>query len=177
MDARLAESMLSREERNSRMGDKKSGFKKILGSAGGTLFALFMAAIFLTPMIPLTVGKAAGYYPALMKALAHCPEATAKLGKNPRVATFGVNTGSCSSSGGSYSASGRMPVKGDKSSGTLRYSISKSGGTTHLHAVMLSVDGKDINVASCLLKAGFGKGGKGGGGGPQEPPMPKERSL
>lgn len=158
------------------MGDKKKkGLKKILGSAGGGLFALFMAAIFVTPIMPLTFGKAAGYYPALMKAVASCPEATAKLGKNPRAALLGLNTGSCSSSGSSYSASGRMPVKGDKSSGTLRYSISKSGDTTTLHAALLSVDGKDINISSCLIKAGIG--GKGGKGGPQDPPMPKERSL
>lgn len=158
------------------MGDKKKkGLKKILGSAGGALFALFMAAIFLTPIIPHTIGKAAGYYPALMKALAKCPEATAKLGKNPRAATFGLNTGSCSSSGGDYSASGRMPVKGDKASGTLRYSINKSGGTTTLHGVQLSVGGKDININSCLVKAGVG--GKGGKFGPKDPPMPKERAL
>lgn len=158
------------------MGEKKKkGLKKVLGTAGGGLFALFMAAIFLTPIIPHTIGKAAGYYPALMKALANCPEATAKLGKNPRAATFGLNTGSCSSSGGDYSASGRMPVKGDKASGTLRYSISKSGGTTTLHGAMLSVDGKDINISSCLNKAGLG--GKGGKGGPQDPPMPRERAL
>jgi hypothetical protein len=152
------------------MGDKKR-FKKVLGSAGGGLFVLFMAAVFLTPIIPHTIGKASGYYPALMKALADCPEVTAKLGKNPRAATFGLNTGSCSSSGSSYSASGRMPVKGDKASGTLRYSISKSGDTTTLHAALLSVDGKDINVSSCLIKGGFG-----GKGGLQDPPMPKERA-
>lgn len=155
------------------MGDKKKGLTKVLGSAGGGLFALFMAAIFLTPIIPHTIGKASGYYPALMKALANCPDATDKLGKNPRAAAFGLNTGSCSSSGGDYSASGRMPVKGDKSSGKLSYSISKSGGTTTLHGAMLSVDGKSINIASCLIKAGMG----GKGGGPKEPPMPKERSL
>ncbi len=157
------------------MGDKKKGFKKILGTAGGGLFALFMAAIFLTPIIPMTIGKAAGYYPALMKAVAACPEATAKLGKNPRAGTFGLNTGSCNSSGSDYSASGRMPVKGDKASGTLRYSISKSGSTTTLHGAMLSVGGKDINISSCLIKAGVG--GKGGKGGPQDAPMPKERAL
>lgn len=154
------------------MGDKKKGLTKVLGSAGGGLFALFMAAIFLTPIIPHTVGKASGYYPALMKALAECPEATQKLGNNPRAAIFGLNTGSCSSSGSSYSASGRMPVKGDKASGKLTYSISKSGDTTTLHGAILTVDGKSINVGSCLIKAGMG-----GKGGPAEPPMPKERSL
>ena len=156
------------------MADKKKmGLKKVLGSAGGGLFALLMAAIFLTPIIPHTIGRAAGYYPALMKALSECPEAEERLGKNPRAGTIGLNTGSCSSSGGDYTASGRMPVKGDKASGTLRYSITKRGGTTTLHAALLSVDGKDINVGSCLIKAGAA----GGAGGPQEPPMPKERSL
>ena len=157
------------------MGKKKSGFAKVLGSAGGILFALFMAAIFFTPLIPYTLGKAAGYDPALMKAVGNCPEAVDKLGKNPRAATLGLNTGSCNSSGGDYRASGRMAVKGDKASGKLTYAISKSGSTTTLHAAMLTVDGKTINVAACLIKAGLG--GKGNKGGPQEPPMPKERSL
>ncbi len=160
------------------MGDKKKkgGLQKILGSAGGGLFALFMAAIFLTPIMPLTCGKAAGYYPALMKAVAACPEATDKLGKNPRAGWLGLNTGSCSSSGSDYSASGRMPVKGDKSSGKLSYSISKSGSTTTLHGAVLTVDGKSINISQCLIKAGVGgKGGKGGG--PNEAPMPKEPTI
>jgi hypothetical protein len=155
--------------------DKKKGLKKILGSAGGGLFALVMAAIFLTPIIPMTIGKGTGYYPALMDMLAKCPEATSALGTNPRAGLIGLNTGSCSSSGGSsWSASGRMPVKGSKGSGTLRYSISKSGGTVTLHGASLSAGGKDINVGACLIKAGYGKGGKGQAA-PQDPPMLKER--
>ena len=158
------------------MGDKKKkkGLQKMLGSAGGALFALFMAAIFLTPIMPMTCGKAAGYYPALMKAVASCPEAVDKLGKNPRAGWFGLNTGSCSSSGSDYTASGRMPIKGDQASGKLTYSISKSGGSTTLHGAILTVDGKSINVSSCLIKEGIG--GKGGAAGPKAPPMPKERS-
>ncbi len=156
------------------MGKKESGKKlgakkKILSMLGGGAFTLFMAAIFLSPIIPLTAGKAAGYYPALMKALASCPEAVDKLGANPRVGIIGLNTGSCSSSGSSYSASGRMPVKGDKSSGKLVYAISKSGGTTTLYSATLTVDGKSIDVASCLKGSSFG--------GAKEPPMPKEWSL
>lgn len=155
--------------------EKKNPLKKIMASAGGGLFALFMAAVFVTPLIPMTVGKMSGYYPTLMEMLTKCPDSKAALGDDIK-AGFGLNTGSCSGGSGGYSASGRMPVKGSKASGTLRYSISKSGGMTTLHGASLSTGGKDINVASCLIRAGFGSGGKGGTGGPADPPQPKVRA-
>ena len=120
-----------------------SAFKKILASAGGGIFALFMAAVFVTPLIPMTMGKMSGYYPTLMEMLTKCPDSKKQLGDDIK-AGFGLNTGSCSGGSGGYSASGRMPVKGSKNSGTLRYSISKSGGVTTLHGATLSSGGKEI---------------------------------
>lgn len=149
---------------------KKPLFKKLMASAGGAGFTLVMLAIFLTPVIPLTIGKSTGYYPALMEILGQCPESSVALGANPRAASLGLNTGSCSGDSTSdWSASGRMPVKGDKASGTLRYSLSKGGTTLKLHAVQLSVGGKDIDVARCYLKQGLG-------GATEDPPQPKVRA-
>jgi len=131
---------------------KLKKLKKFMAMGSGAFFVLFMLAIFLTPAVPLTCGKALGHYPVLMEALSQCPESEKALGSGIRAGTFGLNTGSCSGGSGNWRASGRMPVSGSKGKGTLTYAMRKSGGTWTIHALSLAVGGNDVNVFHCLKK-------------------------
>lgn len=129
---------------------KEKKLKKFLTFGGSGLFVILMVAVFLTPAVPLTCGKALGHYPVLMEALTACEASKKALGSDIHASTIGLNTGSCSGGSDQWRASGRMPVTGSKGKGTLRYVMSKSGDKWSIHAMTLSVNGETVDVWSCL---------------------------
>jgi hypothetical protein len=114
---------------------------------GGVLGPILTAVLVLVgvPMMP----RCDGAYEPAFAALNACPQAVALLGGNIRQSSIGMACGSSETSGSYGRANWKIPVTGDRGSGSFQYAGRNNGQGWRLDYASLEVGDQVVSVWPC----------------------------
>lgn len=116
---------------------------------GLAICLLFVVCLVGTPLCGIGAGRFMGYYPGVLQRIQKCQLTGEMLGSDIGVAPIGLSCGSAKTEGAYGRVTWKLPVRGSKDSGVLRFFLERRGGEWVMVSGLLSAGGKDLDVVGC----------------------------